>query len=108
MLIYNTTYVCEDKRLNEFLAWLNAETIPQMLDSDIAYSPQLCRVVPIEEQTDKITNISLQFRFNDVEALERWIRKDMYVAHCKIGERFGQSVLFFSTVLEVLPLSVQN
>ena len=108
MLIYNTTFVCEDSRLNEFLTWLNAEAIPQLIKSDMAHSPQLSRVVSLEEQPDKTTNLSLQFRFNDFDTLEKWIGEYLFPILSAMNKRFGDSALFFSTVLEPLPLSIQN
>lgn len=108
MLIYNTTFVCEDCRFNEFLTWLNVEAIPHLLKSKIAYSPQLSRIVPLEEKDEKATNLSLQFRFSNADALEEWITNDLYPTLNQMTNRFGQSSLFFSTVLELLPLSGQN
>lgn len=108
MVVYNTTFVCEDAMLQNLLVWLNGEFIPRMTESAIASAPQLARVLPHDNQDENAVSLSLQFRFDGIDSLQTWLEVSYYPMIEKMSRRYANAVLCFSTVLELLPISNQN
>lgn len=109
MYIYNTTFVCEDSRMEEFLMWINAEFIPAIIALGIAREPQLAHVLPVKETSDdEAVSFSLQVKIDDVDLLEKWMKEAFYPSIDLLSKRFGDKVLYFPTILEVLPLNNYN
>lgn len=108
MLIYNTTFVCEESKFQQLAFWLDAEFIPNVIASKIAVAPQLARVIPYEGIDESAASLSLQFKFLNSELLDKWINESFSPMIEKMNCRFEEAVLHFSTVLELIGPSNQN
>ena len=86
MYIFNTTYHIESDIKEIFIAWLREVYIPTAMHRDKLSEPQLCRVIA-EEDTGG-DNFSLQFHVADLDNA--------------IREKFGDRVLGFNTLLEII------
>ena len=102
MLIFNTTYKVATHRNDEWFKWMNESHIPFMLDSDIFSKPQIAKVVGSEDEGG--LSFSVQFNVADMNTLMGWHKKNSTVFHRNCSVKFGNEVVFFSTVLELIDL----
>ncbi len=100
MYIFNTTYLVSDKRYSEWIKWLHRQHIPSMLNSGYFTNPQLARVLINEPQEG--TSYSVQFHAKDMQLIQEWSTKysDKFLG--EFSRLFGEEVLLFTTILEVL------
>ena len=100
MYIFNTTFLVSDRLYGVWYKWLQEEHIPFMLDSGFFKNPQLAKVLLVEPSDG--TSFSLQFHVEDMDTLHTWNEKnEEHFAH-QVKNKFGEEVLFFSTVMEVI------
>ena len=83
-----------------FIAWLREVYIPTAMHRDELSEPQLCRVIA-EEDTGG-DNFSLQFHVADPNRLETWYDETGADLDNAIREKFGDRVLGFNTLLEII------
>jgi len=100
MYIFNTTYHIESDIKEIFIAWLREVYIPTAMHRDELSEPQLCRVIA-EEDTGG-DNFSLQFHVADPNRLETWYDETGADLDNAIREKFGDRVLGFNTLLEII------
>ena len=100
MYIFNTTYHAETAVKDDFTAWLRQVYIPAATLCGRLTAPQLCRVIAGE--TSEGENFSLQFRVTDRRTLEVWYDKTGADLDLSMRKRFGNRVLGFNTLLEIL------
>ncbi len=100
MYIYNTTFLVSHKIYAEWYIWLKEKYIPRMMKYDFT-QPQIAKVHSDDVESEG-TSISLQFHFDKLTILENWQEKHEQKFHKEMSIRFGQEVLFFPTVLEIL------
>ena len=84
MIIFNTTYHADNARKDEFIGWLKESYIPTVLEHGLLQEPQLTSP--------------------DTQALERWHEECGEALLAEMQKRFGDQVLGFSTLLEVIDL----
>lgn len=109
MYIYNTTFICDDSRLDEFSIWVNTEFIPKLTSSGLATSPQLAHVIPThQKKDDEAESFSVQVHLQDIDSLETWMKDTFLPAIDAFTKRFGDKILYFPTILEILPLNNFN
>lgn len=109
MYIYNTTFVCDDSRIEEFLMWADAEFVPIVTASGVASDVQLAQVLPVNESDEaEASSFSIQVRIESLELIEEWMHDSFCPAVSALSSRFGDKVLYFPTILEVLPLNRYN
>lgn len=102
MIIFNTTYHADNARKDEFIGWLKESYIPAVLEHGLLQEPQLTRIFADNEEEG--TSLSLQFKSPDTQALERWHEECGEALLAEMQKRFGDQVLGFSTLLEVIDL----
>ena len=100
MLIFNTTYLVSDKSYGIWFKWLYEQHIPFMLESGYFNKPQVAKVLTNEPQDG--TSYSVQFHISTMKELEAWNEKYGEEYANNFSKQFGEEVLFFSTVLEVM------
>lgn len=100
MLIFNTTYLVADKVHGAWLKWVREQHIPQLIQSGFFHSPQVAKVLSVEEQEG--TSYSVQFRVADMDALEQWHLQYATDFEQDLKKRFSTDVLFFATVLQII------
>lgn len=102
MIVFNTTYHADNARKEEFIEWLKAVYIPAVLGHGALQEPRLTRIFAEDESEG--TSLSLQFNSPDTDTLQRWHRECGEPLLDDMRERFGNQVLGFSTLLEVIDL----
>ncbi len=102
MIIFNTTYHADHARKDEFIGWLREVYIPTTLQHGILQEPQLTRIFADNEEEG--VSLSLQFKTVDSEVLNRWHEECGATLMAEMRERFGNQVLGFSTLLEMIDL----
>ena len=100
MLIFNTTYLVSDKMHGVWFKWLYERHIPAMLDSGFFTGPQVAKVLGGEPQD--ASSYSVQFHTTDMQSLNKWNGKYAEAFLNDFSAQFGEEVLLFSTVLEIL------
>lgn len=100
MYIFNTTYHIDNSVKEEFIGWLREVYIPTATRRDILSEPQLCRVVTGEETEGE--NFSFQFHVYTPDLLETWYAETGADLDSAIREKFGDRVLGFNTLLEII------
>jgi hypothetical protein len=100
MLIFNTTYLVADKMHGTWHKWLYEHYIPSMLESGYFDKPQVAKVLTNEQQEG--VSFSVQFHISTMDLLESWNEKYAQAFLADFTKRFGQEVLLFSTVLEII------
>ena len=100
MLIYNTTYHTENEAIaSEFVAWLKSEYIPRATKSGQLTLPQLAKVMASNQEGQ---SFALQFHVHSLDALEAWYRATGAALVDSMAHDFGQKVVGFSTLMELL------
>ncbi len=100
MLIYNTTYLVNNKKTTVWMKWIEEMHIPFMRKTGKFTSPQISKVLFTEDKEN--TTYSVQFKIKDLDALGVWSELYADEVQKEILEKFNKDVLPFSTVLEVI------
>ena len=100
MLIFNTTYLVSDSAIADWLKWIPEHLIPFMLKFKPFSNPQVAKILSNQEQEG--TSFSVQFHIRDMETLSIWNEKYGLVFQENCAQRFGNEVIFFTTVLEII------
>ena len=100
MLIYNTTYALQEEDLACFLAWVREKMIP-MVHADGALSDgRLARI--LSQGGDEGHSFSLQFTVTDSATLHKWFLRQGRPLQAEMHQIFGDRVVGFSTLMEVV------
>jgi hypothetical protein len=100
MLIFNITFLVADKVADKWLQWVNNTLIPDMLASGYFTEPQLAKVLGNHGQDG--TSYAVQYHVADMDILENWHREHGSVMERNCASLFGEDVLLFTTVLELI------
>jgi hypothetical protein len=100
MYIFNTTYLVSDKMHGIWHKWLYEEHIPFMEKSGYFSNRQISKVLSNEQQDG--TSYSVQFHIPSLELLEEWEKQYGEQFLHNFSKKFGEEVLLFSTILEVM------
>lgn len=103
MHIHNTTFVCAERDLPALLGLLRGSVIPALLRGGYALRPRLARVASAMPGAGEAESVSLQFEFETPASLAAWKRSHLPDARQAVNDKFGEKVLHFSTLLQVLP-----
>ena len=97
MIVFNTTYLVAFEVHDTWLQWISFRHIPAMLETSLFKDPRLFKVLVEEEHG---TTYSLQFSSPDMVSIQSWQEKYKDEMETDLKETFGESVMFFSTLLE--------
>lgn len=100
MLIYNTTYNVDQDVFTNFLIWLNEGYIPEVQKNGILKNHRLLRV--LNHRAEGTECISLQWEVESSTLLHRWHLDLGVKLNEEIIKMFGNKVVGFPTMLEVL------
>ena len=103
MLIYNTTFNVHQSITDDFIQWIKSQYIPKATQSGHLSFPQLALVMARGEGDDAL-NYSLQFHVQSVDHLEQWYKQVGSLLVAELGDKFGQKVAGFSTILDKIQL----
>ncbi|MEG1562676.1 MAG: DUF4286 family protein [Bacteroides sp.] len=99
MLIYNTTFLVEDEVCDNFLIWLKESYIPEVEKNGVLMAPRLCKVL---SHRDEGTPYSLQWEVENSALLHRWHLNQGTQLNEELVKVFGDKVIGFPTLLEVI------
>ena len=100
MLIFNITFLVTDKVADRWMQWVNDTHIPALLASGYFTEPRLAKVLSNHGQDG--TSYAVQYQINDMQSLEAWNRKFGVKMERDCAFAFGEEVLLFTTVLELI------
>ncbi len=102
MIIYNTTFHVEKVIKEHFLIFLRDEYIPFVTKDRTLKSPRLTRV--FSQNKDDGYSYALEFKVDDVDALETWQKLYAKDIQTMLYNKFNQQVLSFATLLQHIEL----
>lgn len=102
MIICNTTYCMEEERVETFLEWLRAEHLPRMEATGVLKDPVVSRVMSSSGYGDESVSISVQLRAESMVVYEAWAERERERTEMMLRQKFGETVLGFTTLMEVL------
>jgi len=99
MIIYNVTVNVSEHRTQEWLEWMRAIHIPEVLQTGKFTEARFTKVTGVE---DLGTTFSIQYLCPSYELLESYQAEDAPALQQKHIDKFGNDALAFRTVLELL------
>ncbi len=107
--LYNITFVTSKPREAELLNSIQAEFMPLVMQAGEATCPQITRVAPQSAGTvlmgeEEAVSLCVQFRFEEPRAIAAWREATLEPAFEKVAERFGEDMLHFDTVLDIIEI----
>lgn len=110
--IFNITYVCNPADEQELLNALQAEIIPMLLLSERASNPRIAKIcapaASVEMNADEGVSYSVQVELDDLNQMNAWLDDGFGPSTQMMFGRFGERVLYFTTILENIPLKNFN
>ena len=104
MYLVNTTFGVDGPLAADFAEYIHTRFIPAATSGSGLYAPLLSRVMEQhpEEGAPESHTMALQMRARDAKALERYCAETSPALLQAIRERWGDRVVSFTTVLEVI------
>jgi antibiotic biosynthesis monooxygenase (ABM) superfamily enzyme len=102
MIIFNTTFHVANEVSQAYVLFLKTSYIPQAIASGFLMQPRFSRVM--QDSTADGESYSIQFRVKNVDTLNYWMEQEGRILNKALVEKFGQSVVGFSTLLEEIKL----
>ncbi|MDR2810597.1 MAG: DUF4286 family protein [Tannerellaceae bacterium] len=99
MIVYNTTYHIDKEILEEALAYLKKIYIPTIITDGILTEPSLMRVM---HDIDGGENYAVQFYTTDIDTLNTWLDNGGRSILQAFAARFGNKIVGFITLMEVM------
>lgn len=100
MLIYNTTYALQEEDLPCFLVWVREKMIPAVHADGALSQGRLARILGHEDEGGH--SLSLQFSVADSATLHKWYLRQGRQLQVEMRKVFGDRVVGFSTLMEVM------
>lgn len=110
--IYNITFAVDASRESEMANSLQAEFLPLVTVGNLAHNPILSRVEGDMMTSDggdddtgepiKVASLCLQVRFASRADLDKWGDEILPDGFAPLIKRFGENLLFFPTILQIL------
>ncbi len=99
MIIYNVTVSVEESIVNNWLDWMKSEHIPDVMACGIFTKAQINRVV---KQEDSNSTFAIAYTCHSMKDLHQYQIEFSSVFQNKHVSRYGDKVVAFRTVMEVL------
>lgn len=99
MIIYNVTVNVEESIHDQWLAWMRAVHIPDVLKTGMFTDYRLCKVLS-EEDTG--LTYSFQYTCNSMELYKKYRDEFAPSLRNQVSEKFGDKFVAFRTLLEVI------
>ncbi len=100
MIIYNVTVNVDESIHDQWMSWMTAKHIPEMLSTG-KFSKALMTRVMVQEDLGGVT-YSVQYTCSSKELLDEYYRKDADTLQKEGFERFGNKFGSFRTELQVI------
>ena len=100
MLIYNVTSHLEPKIEKEWLLWMKQKHLSEMLDTQKFSMAKIFKV--ISDQDHVGVSYAVQYHCKNKNTLDEYLKNDAKGLQKKENEKFGKSILFFRTELQLI------
>lgn len=105
MIIYNVTVSVDYTILDEWLDWMKSVHIPEVLNTGKFIE---CRMSKILAEEEGGSAYSMQYLTEDMETLKKYQKEDAPELQRKLIEKYGNKVLAFRTLLDVVYIEKRN
>lgn len=105
MIIYNVTVSVDYEILDEWLDWMKAVHIPEVLNTGKFIE---CRMSKILAEEEGGSAYSMQYLAQDMDTLKRYQKEDAPELQQKLIEKYGNKVLAFRTLLDLVHIEKGN
>lgn len=99
MIIYNVTINVEDDVHDDWLKWMKAHHIPDVMKTNCFIENKMCRVLVNEEQG---TTYSIQYTAPDMDTYEKYKREYAPRLQKEVQDRYPNKFVSFRTLLEIV------
>jgi hypothetical protein len=99
MIIYNVTVNVENEIKEEWLHWMKAFHIPEVMNTGHFIENKICKVLVDEEQG---TTFSIQYTAKNMEELKAYQKNHASRLQKEHTDKYGSKCVAFRTLLEVL------
>lgn len=105
--LYNITFALDPRVESRFIIYLQNVFVPQLISDGSASSPLVAKVSAEvsgrAEEQDEAVSICLHLRFDaGKECLDVWRSSILTDALSGLRDRFGESVVWFPTAMQIL------
>jgi hypothetical protein len=97
MFIYNVTVNIDEEAQDEWLQWMRQVHIPDVMKSGCFVSSRILKVLHVN---DTGSTYSIQYSFNEMADIERYMEKFAKRLQDEHRARYGERYTAFRTVLE--------
>lgn len=101
MIIYNVTCNVEKSIVEEWLHWMKSIHIPEVIETGCFLDYKILRLLG-QEHDDEGINYAIQYTVSDIETLQRYRTEFGPILMEKTLQKYGDKVLAYRSVLEVL------
>lgn len=103
MILHNTTFVITPAIELQFLHWIRNEYLPAIQSEDNFHDPLLTKIKPhASVDEEESLSYALQFKAADEEAVNVWFAEKISETLSRSQQRFGENMLMFSTIMEIV------
>lgn len=99
MIIYNVTINIDNDVREEWLQWMKAAHIPEVMKTGYFVEHKICKVLVNEEQG---TTYSVQYTAANMQDYEEYKEKHAPQFQKEIAAKYGSKLVAFRTLLEVV------
>ncbi|MBC7863177.1 MAG: DUF4286 family protein [Bacteroidia bacterium] len=99
MFIYNVTVNIEDSVKTEWIEWMRAKHIPDVIATGCFLSHRICKLLAVEDQG---ATYCIQYFFNTMEDLNRYQEQHAPRLQKDHMEKYGSKAVAFRTLMEVV------
>lgn len=103
MYIFNITFVVNQPMVERWMQWMKHQHLPWMLHSGLLHKPRIAKIVS-QDLTSGVS-FAVQYEVNTLNEWELWQQKNAFQMQTDCRLQFGEDVLFFTTLLETIPLT---
>ncbi len=102
MYIYNTTYLVSKDVFSDWIDWVKSVHIGDMTRMGFT-TPQISKVLTTDAEQEEFS-VAVQFQIANMKKLDEWQQRYSNILKKDIYHRFGEKVLPFDTVLEMIDI----
>ena len=100
MLIYNVTSHVEPKIEKEWLLWMKQKHLSEMLATQKFSMAKIFKVISDKDHGG--VSYAVQYHCENKNTLDEYLKNDAKDLQKKENEKFGKSILFFRTELQLI------
>ena len=99
VFIYNVTVNISDDAHQEWLSWMKSTHMPDVMKTGCFVDSQMLKLLYVEDEGH---TYSIQYRFLDMNDIERYQKNFAQDLQAEYKEKFGNKYTAFRTLLQVM------